>query len=117
MLVVQLLLLVALHQQTYDMRATHYGASYHGQRMACGQLYSTSDPTIAAVSPLRYQQWPCGTQLQVTNQATGVTITVTRQDSCPGCASYGSEMIDLSEAGHALVCGTGTCSVQVQEVK
>ena len=43
--------------------ATHYGYSYHGQRMGCGgDRYDSYDPTIVAVSPARYAEWPCGTE-------------------------------------------------------
>lgn len=101
------------------MRATHYGVSYEGLRMGCpgANGYRGSDGSIAAVSPTRYSEWPCGTRLLVSGP-TG-TIVVTRQDACPGCDKHGyPEMIDLSESGHAAVCGEngGTCTVTVQVV-
>ena len=94
--------------------ATHYGYSYHGQRMGCGGIYSSYDETIVAVSPSRYAEWPCGTELQVIGPAG--TIIVTRQDSCPGCSR---NMIDISEAGSIAVCGgrPHTCRVEISVVK
>lgn len=94
-------------------RATHYGWSYHGQRMANGQPYSSYDPSIVAVGPARYAQWPLGTVLEISGPA-GVIETVV-QDRCPGCSAT---MVDLSEAGSSAVCGGSpmTCSVSIREV-
>ena len=92
--------------------ATHYGVSYHGQRMGCyGDRYDSYDPTIVAVSPARYAEWPCGSNLLVTGPEG--SIMVTRQDACPGCSP---NMIDLSEAGSIAVCGgrPHTCRVTIQ---
>ena len=95
--------------------ATHYGPSYHGQRMGCAGAgsYSSYDPSIVAVGPARYQEWPCGQQLQVSGPAG--TIIVVRQDSCPGCSA---NMIDLSEQGSIEVCGgrPHTCQVTIQKI-
>ena len=91
--------------------ATHYGYSYHWQRMGCGGIYSSYDESIVAVSPARYAEWPCGTELLVTGPAG--SIVVSRQDSCPGCSP---NMIDLSEAGSIAVCGgqPHTCRVEIR---
>ena len=98
------------------MSATHYGASYNGQRMGCApyNAYSSYDTTIAAIGTQHYAQWPCGTTLEVSGP--NGTIYAIRQDSCPGCDLRYPNMIDLSEAGHAIVCGVGTCRVQVTVV-
>jgi hypothetical protein len=95
-------------------QATAYGPAYNGQKMGCGGVYSSDNPTILAVSPARYAQWPCGTQLQVCGPA-GCLI-VTRQDACPGCYA---NLVDLSEAGNAAVCGSPphTCRVTLQVVQ
>ena len=81
---------------------THYGESYDGQNMGCTGAgpYRSADPTIVAVGPSRYREWPCGTRLRVSGL--GGSIDVVRTDSCPGC---GHNHLDLSEAGIALVCG------------
>lgn len=102
----------AAQQPEASGRATHYGVSYHGQRMGCpgAGRYSTYDPTIIAVPPSRYAQWPCGTALVVSGP--GGTIIGTRQDACPGCDAAGV-IVDLSEEGHRRVCGVGTCWVTV----
>lgn len=97
-----------VHGQEFTV--THYGYEYNGRQMGCGGMYSSSDTSIVAVSPIRYSQWPCGTVLQVTGPAG--SIQVVRQDSCPGCHA---NMIDLSEAGIIAVCGSlGTCRVEVE---
>jgi len=96
--------------------ATHYGEAYNGQRMGCqgAGLYSSDDPTIVAVSPERYAEWPCGQQLHVSGPAG--SIVVTRQDSCPGC---GANVLDLSEEGNRRVCGIPehTCRVIIEVMR
>lgn len=93
--------------------ATHYGPSYNGQPMGCpgAGFYSSADPTIAAVGPARYAQWPCGTQLRLCGPAG--CATVTRRDACPGCAP---NVVDLSEAANSLVCGAPphTCDITIE---
>ena len=81
--------------------------------MGCGGVYSSNDITIMAVSPARYREWPCGTRVQVCGPAG--CIVVTRQDACPGCYA---NLVDLSEAGNAAVCGSPphTCRVTLQLV-
>ena len=93
--------------------ATSYGASYNGHAMGCGGVYSSNDITILAVSPARYREWPCGARLQVCGPVG--CIVVTRQDACPGCYA---NLVDLSEAGNAAVCGSPphTCRVTLQLV-
>lgn len=93
--------------------ATSYGPAYNGQSMGCGGVYSSNDVSIMAVSPARYREWPCGTRVQVCGPAG--CIVVTRQDACPGCYA---NLVDLSEAGNASVCGSPphTCRVTLQLV-
>jgi hypothetical protein len=94
--------------------ATAYGPSYNGQVLGCGTgYYASDDPTIMAVGPSRYADWPCGTQIQVCGPAG--CIVVTRQDGCPGCYA---NLVDLSEAANAAVCGAppNTCRVTLQVV-
>jgi hypothetical protein len=99
-------------------QATHYGESYNGQPLGCGPgfgsrdaLYHSDDPVIAAVSPARYREWPCGTRLQLCGPA-GCAIVI-RVDACPGCYA---NLIDLSEAANRLVCGVPehTCRVTIE---
>lgn len=84
--------------------------------MGCtGKLYSSDDNTILAVSPARYQQWPCGTQLIITGPANPLDpLVVVRQDACPGCHP---NTVDLSEAGVLIVCGgIHSCQVTIQKL-
>lgn len=94
--------------------ATHYGESYQDGVLGCGTgYYDTDNPDIVAVGPSRYEDWPCGTPLRVCGPAG--CITATRHDACPGCSA---NVVDLSEAGDKLVCGTPphTCRATVQEL-
>lgn len=122
--------------------ATHYGESYQGLPLGCGPfwryarelglnptfsreqhgvgngvwdgVYRTDDPTIAAVSPDRYAEWPCGTKLLVCGPAG--CAPVMRVDSCPGCSA---NVIDLSESANHLVCGVPehTCRVTIEVIR
>lgn len=100
-------------QEPIEGTATHYGRSYQNQPLGCGGRYDTNDPTIAAVGPARYSQWPCGTRLLVSGPAGSAILE--RKDSCPGCSPT---MIDLSEAANELVCGSPphTCRVTILEL-
>jgi len=79
--------------------------------MGCGGTYSGSDPSIVAVGPARYAEWPCDTELLVTGPAGA--LVVVRQDSCPECHR---NVVDLSEAGSHAVCGVPahTCEVTIR---
>lgn len=55
--------------------ATWYGADFHGQRMANGQIFDMYDPTIAAANQL-----PLGTWLRVENPQNGHSILVQVRD-------------------------------------
>ena len=92
---------------------THYGVGYNGQPMGCGGVYLSENPTIIAVGPDHYAEWPCGTFIVVCGP-NGCIVGV-RQDSCPGC-SFG--VLDLSEAGIEIVCGAGAgqCKTIAQAV-
>ncbi len=93
---------------------THYGESYNGQILGCGNGYYSSDnPTIVAVSPARYGEMPCGTQLQICGA--GGCIIAVRQDACPGCSA---SLFDLSESAFMSVCGvdSGVCDATVSIV-
>ena len=95
-------------------QATAYGPAYNGQVLGCGTgYYDSNDMTIMAVGPARYREWPCGTNVQVCGPAG--CIVATRQDACPGCYA---NLVDLSEAGNAAVCGSPphTCRVTLQVV-
>jgi hypothetical protein len=93
---------------------THYGVSYHGQRMGCdGTPYDTDNESIIAVGPSHYYEWPCGTEFVICGP--GECLTGVRQDACPGC---GPGHLDLSEAGIVRVCGPagGYCRVSIHTI-
>jgi len=97
---------------TFNGIVTHYGVQYNGRPLGCGTgHYASDNPSIAAVGPSRYREWPCGTLIRVCGPTD--CVDTVRQDACPGC---GPNHIDLSEAGIAVVCGEGAslCRVQVQ---
>lgn len=118
--------------------ATHYGESYRGQPLGCAGagVYDPADTSIAAVGPERYGEWPCGTRLRVcalppilgrAEVADGLAgdgadslqpvrcVEVVRVDSCPGCAA---NVIDLSEAGNAVVCSVpSACRVTIEVLR
>ena len=95
-------------------RATYYHPSLAGGPLGCGYgPYWPSDPTVVAVSPARYREWPCGTEFQISGPAG--TIRATRKDACPGC---GANHVDLSSAGSTAVCGRPvTCTVELRVLR
>lgn len=102
--------------QGQEFRATHYGTSYNGSPLGCAGYgtYSSSDTTILAVGYPYSLQWPCGAVLELEGPD-GRSLTVIRQDTCPGC---GSGLLDLSEAGITQVCGgLGGCTIRVIGVR
>lgn len=98
-----------------DGFVTHYGESFNGHTLGCGGgSYSSGDDSILAVSPSRYDGWPCGTMLRVCGPVG--CINGARQDACPACEP---NQLDLSESGIAKVCGNGigNCRVTIELVK
>jgi hypothetical protein len=90
--------------------ATYYGGGYEGRPLGCGGTYSSMDPTIVAVGPSRYAEFPCGTVLHIEGPAG--SIVGVRQDSCPGCSYW---VFDLSDEANRQVCGSPahTCTVTI----
>lgn len=88
--------------------ATRYGESYNGSPVGCSGygVYSSSKPAILAAPPSRYTSWPCGKRLTIYSPATGVSLSVVRVDSCPGCHLM---HVDLSEEGLRILCGGVQC--------
>mgnify|MGYP001604815369 CR=1 FL=1 len=109
---------------------THYGESYNGQPLGCGgghgsrdAYYHSDDPTILAVGPSRYAEWPCGTRIRLCSRTQSESdlreeplsetvslrlqgvrcIVVVRVDSCPGCGPF---LLDLSESANGALCAT-----------
>ena len=94
---------------------TRYADELEGLPLGCGGgVYDPDDPTIIAVGPDHYVDWPCGTSLEVCGSEG--CIVGERQDSCPGC---GNNHLDLSRAGIAIVCGVGSsgCEVTIRELQ
>lgn len=92
-------------------RLMHYGESYSGGPLGCGVgVYDPADPTIVAVGPARYSEWPCGTRFRISGP--GGSIVGVRVDACPGC---GANHLDVSEAAAAAICGyVGNCEVTIE---
>ena len=103
--------------------ATYYWDGLTGNRLGCNGydedgepviwVYDPLDVTIIAVGPDHYEDWPCGTILEVCGS--GGCIVGERKDSCPGCAI---NHLDLSRLGHLLVCGeeSGVCEVTIRRL-
>jgi hypothetical protein len=95
---------------------TPYADSLAGSTLGCNGYgaYDPDDPTVIAVGPAHYEDWPCGTSLGVcsVDTDTGVInscIVGVRQDSCPGCP--GNDL-DLSRSAFEIVCPSGSrCTV------
>jgi hypothetical protein len=98
---------------------TSYNDALAGSTLGCNGygVYNPDDPTVIAVGPDYYEEWPCGTRLGlcgidaqsgvITNCIVGI-----RQDSCPGCISI---HLDVSRAAFELLCGPGVirCAVAI----
>ena len=69
--------------------ASYYGRKFAGNRTASGEAFDPAALTAA------HRTLPFGTQVQVTNEATGDSVVVTINDRGP---FHGSRVIDLSEA-------------------
>ena len=97
---------------------TPYSDSLAGLTLGCNGYggYNPEDPTVIAVGPEHYEDWPCGTQLGVcsVDTATGVItscIVGVRQDSCPGCTG---NHLDVSRAAFEILCGSvSRCNVVI----
>lgn len=74
------------------VRATWYGAAFHGKKMANGQPFDQYDPGCAA-----HPKLPFGTKLLVTNTSNGRSLTTKVCDRGP--AAWTGASIDLSRAG------------------
>lgn len=69
--------------------ASYYGSGLAGNRTASGDRFDPGALTAA------HRTLPFGTQVQVTNEATGDSVIVTINDRGP---FHGNRVIDLSEA-------------------
>lgn len=97
--------------RTLILRASWYGKQSNGTRMADGEVFQASDPTIAAHKTL-----PFGTVLRVTNPENGKSIHVVVKDRGPYIAG---RSLDLSHAAAAKLgfVEKGVTRLEVQIVR
>src|SRR6478672_1031303 len=93
--------------------ATSYHDSFANKPMGCigAGLYKPTDTTIVAVGPAMYDQFPCGTSIEVCGPKG--CLTGVRKDACPGCQAY---HVDLSRAGLTAVCGPNACDIRLRKL-
>jgi LysM repeat protein len=93
--------------------ASSYADSFANKPMGCTGAgpYKPTDTTIVAVGPAMYDQFPCGTSIEVCGPKG--CLTGVRKDACPGCQSY---HVDLSRAGLTAVCGPNACEVRLRRL-
>jgi putative cell wall-binding protein len=74
---------------TFQGTASWYGAPFHGNETACGEVFDMHELTAA------HRQLPCGTRVRVTNPDNGGEVTVRINDRGPHAAG---RVLDLSRA-------------------
>ncbi|KAI6109478.1 plant expansin [Pisolithus sp. B1] len=82
----------------------------NGNAGACGQV-NPDTALICAMDSAIYSQSLCGTQVQITNQNTGQSVTVTVADECPTCDNANS--IDLSVGAFETIADLSTGLVPI----
>lgn len=90
---------------TFEGQASWYGANFHGQQTACGEVFDMHELTAA------HRQLPCGARVRVTNLSNGEQVTVTVNDHGP---QVGDRVMDLSRAAAAEIGmrSTGTAPIR-----
>lgn len=98
---------------TFSGSATAYHDSFTNKKMGCTGAgpYLPTDISIIAVGPAMYDQFPCGTKIEVCGPKG--CLSGVRKDTCPGCLAY---HVDLSRAGLTAVCGPNTCDVRLRRL-
>jgi rare lipoprotein A len=88
--------------------ASWYGPGFNGRVAASGEIFNENAMTAA------HRSLPFGTEVDVTDQSTGRTVTVTINDRGP---FHGQRIIDLSKAAAAALGfqQRGTTSVCIAE--
>lgn len=95
--------------QTASGVASWYGGKFHGRRTASGETYNQHAMTAA------HRTLPFGTEVVVTNQATGKSVVVRINDRGP---FTGGRIIDLSHkaASQIGMINSGTARVTLEVI-
>jgi rare lipoprotein A len=97
---------LAMHTCVFD-RATWYGESWRGRKMANGKPYNPDVLTCASWN------YPLGTKLRITHEKRSVTVEVTDRGGRNRWYQFG-KTIDLTPVAFAKIAALKTGSIEVQ---